>query len=518
MSASDTHTAQSELEAHHQAYFHIFQTVIKKRGLAPEQQQQTLARIKAYQQTKIKNSDDYLDHIPVFARALGVRADQLGAFIGSNLLKALHQVEERMAAQRKVTQNATKIKNDPEIQNSILKELVSSLGSLIAAPDHFQNMDMGLLALSIGGRIHQSASAAASNPMSASPIAEPAVDNKAAGRAPVGEVSILEEILSKLGAALKVDSRLEVPDFPREMAAEMAAATPTIEADTQQAGPLREDSILSEIVNKLGAALKTEAKLVVPDFPREMAAEMAAATPTIEPASGADVPTQETSILEEILNKIGGALKADTKLVVPAFPADMQAAMDPLGSVDTAGPEDDSAEEFEALDLSFGDFCDALRKVQQFQTQKDAQGYQQWLNQEASPGTRIALGIRKIDARLQKDPGLNRSEELYNLAVTNEASLEQTEELQQRLQRYQRMYQLQNQFVARVKTQPPVVLQAFQKIWPQVKLIVDDESELEGRMQRLKIPMLQITNPKLKAAVTNMLKTYFTKLGEFENG
>ena len=353
---------------------------------------------------------------------------------------------------------------DPSVKKSILKEIALTLGSVVEAPSRFVAQERGLLALSIGSDLILSQTAQQESAVS--PAITVTGKDEAGASAQPKEVSILEEIISSLGSSLTNQEKLIVPPFPKAMREEMEAAQLSVASTPSDSeDPTKEPSILEEIVSSLGGSLTNQEKLIVPPFPKAILEEMEGAS-IMPPESAAEAPS------------------------VPPF---------------------------EPVELSFGQYQDAMKKVRIFQQNRDSSGYRDWLTSKATPAMRLLLSLQKSETRHRRGEAVQWDDVYYESAQVEGLTAEQARELHKRMGKYARMQQLQSQFISKVKQQPPVVLQAFQKLWPQIQLILADEGTAESRMKQLKFPLLQITNPKLKAAMTRMLEPLFQKMDEIRN-
>lgn len=512
--STDTATAQEELEAYHLAYMHIFRNIVAKKGLPAERQKQILLKIKSFQETKIRDVDSYLDHIPDFANVLAVKPDQLGAFIGSNLLKALHQVQAQQAQKKKLAAQATKVVNDPEVKKSILKEIILTIGPVIEPPGKFTSIDMGLMSLELNGtRVNPVSLKNDPASLGVTTVTGKQADDSGAA-ASTKETPLLEEFLQVLGADHAILERLVVPAFPKDMMApelSVASAQPATDSSGDRS---KERSILQEIVDSFGNDLTVSEKLVVPAFPAGQSAQPTLDTPTATiPTGGSGI--EGGSILTEIIKLPEFSGGSSEKLVVKSsipgagglLPGNDQATED---AASAALPD------WEPIEFTYGDYDLAIRKVQNFQAKKDGAGYKAWLEADSTDRIKLMLALRKLDSGILQGKTVNLDDEHYNLSRNFDLHLDQVKEFHGRLKTMMRLQKLVAMFISKVKAQPKPILAGFQKIWPQVKLILNDQGTVESRMHQLKIPMLQIMDPQIKKAVMNMMQKLFTKFTEIE--
>lgn len=506
-------TDKEELQAYHLAYFQIFRTILKKRGIEPARQKPLLQKLRQFQHARIKNIDDYLDHIPDFARALGVKPDQLGVYIGSNLLKALQMVKDQLEQQKKIAAPAavTAVK-ETAATRSILQEVINNFGQAVKAPDRFKPYQMGFLKLDQAGQ----------------EIIGRGYYEMQGAKAPATTVT-----------GKSIDPESNPPDSPGlvtdpgETSVPVSVSAPALPVET---------SILKEILEKFGDAIKTEGKLVVPQFPTSATAISESTTPRsteatanakdssspVTQVAGLNKETQVQtvpgveggSILAEILETFGADLKVSGKLVVDVGVSrgEGSGASNGMPPADTQMAPNQAAvpvqPAFESVDFDFSDYSQITKKIQTFQTSKNAEGYRAWLKSEASAAARSLMGFRNLESRERKGQQLNWPDEYYSLAINVGLQKEQLQDLHKRIQHFDRMQRLINQFVSQVKTKPAPIVQAFKKIWPQVRLIFNDEDDAKGRMSQLKIPLLQISDPEIKQQIKILMEPIFLRLDQ----
>ncbi|MCR9142392.1 MAG: hypothetical protein NXI24_09080 [bacterium] len=522
----------SELEAHQRAYLQIFRAILKKKNATPEQAKAVLGKLQQYVAARIKAPDDFLDHIPNFAKGLAVRPEALSAFIGSNLLPALENVKKQMREAAAEAASAPAMGgapagnsavSDAEVADSVLKELEREVGTIVAEQQRFNSEDMGHLRLvslnggqDIPGKSLREAmgvsappvaeapapgagadgakipvTGAASGSGGGSPAAEPGAAQQPAPLS-LSEKSIIEEILEQFGEELVVSGPLHVPAFPRSQSE--TPAQPAAAAAASPAGPA-----------------------AVGDAAAAGAAGEATPAPAAAPAGEV-----EPSIIGEILEQFGDDLTVTGPLVMRAdgtgqsgagAVAGGDAGMPGLPAADAGGmgAGEPPPVELPEVPLSFQQFMDVVRKLQEFQSSGDRAAYSQWLTGEAGDGGKAMVGLRNVDARVKRGDDVHWPDEYQKIAGHMMLETGQIESLHRRIARFQKLQQLLNQFIASVKTKEPPLIAAVKKIWPQVRLLFNDEWEAESMMSKLKIPLLQIPDPALKAQVQSLMMPLLKK-------
>ncbi|MEQ9363765.1 MAG: hypothetical protein RIF32_05965, partial [Leptospirales bacterium] len=509
-----------ELEAHQRANLQIFRAILKKKNATPDQAKAVLGKLQQYVAARIKAPDDFLDHIPNFAKGLAVRPEALSAFIGSNLLPALENVKKQMRAAAASAATAVAadgasaktsgaaVISDAEAADSVLKELERQVGVIVADQQRFTGEDMGYLRLvSLNGgqdvpgkSLREAMGMPAAAAVEASPVSVPARVGDDGGAVP---------------------GRSAAPGAARD------AAPPSTPAS------LRETSIIQEIIEQFGEELVVAGPLHVPAFPKRPGEAPAAAGPagTAAPASGvpdagrsgtvsdpgagsapavsasAAVET-EASVIVEILDQFGDELSVSGPLVLRE--AGGGSGGGPRPGVAPVAVEMEAAEpaapvELPEVPLSFQQYMDVMRKLQEFQTSGDQGAYREWLTGAAGDGGKAMVGLRNVEARAKRGDAVHWPDEYEKISSHMHLHAGQIESLHRRIGRFQKLQQLLNQFIASVKAKEPALVGALKKIWPQVRLLFNDDWEADAMMSRLKIPLLQIPDPALKSRVQSLM-------------
>ncbi|MBX7056466.1 MAG: hypothetical protein K1X75_00265 [Leptospirales bacterium] len=494
---------REELEAHFRAYLQIFRAVLKKRSLPPDQEASALARVKAIAQD-LARPDDYLERIPDFARELGVRQEALAQFIGANLLTALDAVQRQLREKRHAEASLPAAEPSapakspavpPQARGDLfLQELLNVCGTLMQQSDRFEELEMGALKLL-----------------------------RPAGEALSRYASELQgqAVAPAEAATADTAARSPAPQAKPGVAPLARTATPA----PSVAPPPVEQSILQEVLDRFSRDLKAEGTLVPRDYAEESGAEESptapsdrpAARPTVQsvaarspPQAEATVAVKEASILEQVIKLYGGVLTAQGRLA-PQSGVPETSGEAPLLSDQSEADEDPS--EVDEIDLEpipfiFQEYLAVLRLLQEFQSKGDQDGYKRWFA-TLGEGARAQVGLRNLEARHRQSP-LQWSSEYSNLAGRMGLEAGQVAELHQRLRRFQQMQQALNEFTVRIRSNPPPVVEALKRIWPQIRLLFNDDVwDAESMMSRLKIPLLQITDAALKQRIMDLLAPVF---------
>lgn len=544
MASAQSAAAQEELEAHLHAYQQIFRAVIRKRNLPPETGAAMLGKLKPLQQA-ITHPDEYLDRIGDFAQALGVKPEALASFIGANLLPALEGVRRELKKRKADAAAAASAAPTPAVRaaegaaqsapgpasstvragDSFLAELLRSVGGATAPGDRFVEEDYGILKLIGAGGERLGRSASALPPGAISGVAAEAAVPVADAAPSPGVAHDLESVVSPAAAPGRGDPG--PAGRPASAGASRAAAPAAVSG-----GPER--SILAELLEKCGAYLNVTERLEPRDYAEEtIPVDEAPPAHAVDPTAGqSDAnsgpvaprappvrPQRETqsegSILAEILSRFGNALNVTGPLEPSSGLPDEApsgAPLSPAGAIDLLGASAEAAGEndFDYLPLTFQDYLNHVKSVQDFQASGDQAAYRTWLGQ-GSDATRAVVGLRNLEVRSRGEAGaFDWDQEYEKLAAYMQLDTEQIAELHRRIRCFEQMHRKLNEFIAAVKSNPPPVVDAMKRIWPQVRLLFNEETwQADRMMTRLKIPLLQIPDPALKERVSVMMRPLF---------
>lgn len=494
----------SELEIHYRAYIQIFQAVLKKKLSDPARLNAALGDLRKYLEQNVKNPDAFIDHIPEFAKRMGVDAGQLGAFIGANFLKALSAAKQQLEAQASASASApssapvsaagttssagatvTGAAPPPSAkERPILKELQERFGSLLQPQERFVPVDWGLVKLvSTKGEVQARSFAFYEGGVMPEPIAAPtpvapAADSaKPAAAAPVRpaaappvmikESSIIKEILEKFGSHLDIPGKL-VPKEYGDMDDDEPAAVPIPETPVAAAGP-------------------------------------ATAAPTVARTPAPAAPAvKEVSIIKEILNKFGSVLDIHGKLVPKSgLDAGLVDDDDDDDAVGQAQPE--SARDIPRLTIAFVEYLDIIKALQEFQKSGDQNAYRQWLNGLTVPGKAV-VGLRNLEGKARRGADVYWPDEYYNLSSHTGTMPESIQLLHEDTRRYEQVQRLLTRFTDSIRQMDPPTLQAARTIWPQIRLLFNEPGDESALVSRMKIVLLQVVDAGRKAKIQEVLE------------
>ncbi len=495
----------SELEIHYRAYLQIFQAVLKKKITDPARLNASLADLRKFLEQNVQNPDAFIDHIPEFARRMGVDAGQLGAFVGANFLKALSAAKQQLEAQSNAaaapsapaavsapapSAGTTVTGTVPPVaakERPILKEIQERFGSLVQPSERFVSVDWGLVKLvSAKGEIPARSFAffetgvmpepiAVAAPVveEAKPAAAAPVRSQAAAPVMIKETSIIKEILEKFGSHLDIPGKL-VPKEYDEFQADVPAAPVPVAAvsPSSTAGP--------------AAAAPAMARAPVPSAPMP----------------------KEISIIKEILNRFGSVLDVHAKLVP-------KSGLD--GGFVSDDDDDDDADagsgsapatashDIPRLTIAFVEYLDIVKALQEFQKSGDQNGYKQWLGGLNVPGKAI-VGLRNLEGKARRGADVYWPDEYYNLSNHTGTRPESIQLLHEDTRRYEQVQRLLTRFTDSIRQMDPPTLQAARTIWPQIRLLFNEPGDEKALVSRMKIVLLQVVDQGRKAKIQEILE------------
>ena len=508
----------SELELHFAAYDEIFRAALTKTALDDAGRTARLDDARAFLRANVQHTDDFIAQIGGLARVLGVKEPALGAFIGANFLKALQMVRRRAAQAGQAAASgvapgaAAQTAPAAKKYTSILHEIVERFGPIVSG-GQFVPLDDGFLkfvgpageilpmGLSEGSPETAKAPGAATSPAPGSVGADrTAVAGKSAETAPAErpapaprapEKPILKEILERFGSVLDVHGKLE-PSNGLEGGG-------GVDSDEDEEG---DDELHAEgaVESSIGAQAGT----------------------TITSARSAPAP-HETSIIAEILEKFGSHLDVHEKLVpsTGVEPGDYDDSDsgdedDDDGHSETTVRDDSgyaaAGPAFPALPLDFEAYMATLRRVQQFQTNGQDAEYRRWLSSEASPSEKAMVGLRNLEARA-KGEAVDWDAHYASLSAHLEGvSTGQLANLHQRLRGFGQIHQLIGRVKAGLQGKPQPFVNAMRAIWPNLLLLLNEDTDVAGYQAEFRIAMLAIPDASARGQVETFLRPVFEKL------
>ncbi|MEQ8350396.1 MAG: hypothetical protein RH862_02860 [Leptospiraceae bacterium] len=508
-----------ELKAHLLAYFKLIQSVLGKRPGTPEQKRQVYQQLQKHLIEKAHSVDDLIEEIPRMASTMGVPPQNLSSFISQNFFKALEIA--RQDIQKSGTESgeskgpAQAVTKDPARDHDLIGELLETFGPIVQAPNKFVPGEMGAIkmmtpngeklpsSLTGGSSESEDATAGSSKPAAtdqgpskesttsgpSSATSAKKVTGKGPGILPQKDEPLIQEILNKFGNHLDVHEKLEPAAFPRNFKPSSSEESTAASDDSAGSG----DSAPSPAP----AGVKTNA---VPK----------SAGPVIE------WPDEDIGLIQEILESFGndlavhGRLEPSDGLATPGSasrkqtsePASQTAAIStPATELDKAPP---------SAPISFARYTEIRGQLARFQKSGDQQGYRQYL-QDLGEEEKLVVPLRNLENKLQKNPSLKASDEIYHLSTQLGVSAEKLAGFRSAMLRYDRIQLLLNDFVQRVKKGPAPLMKAVQSIWSQVRLLLNQVDQPESMRSQMKFLLLGIQDPEVKKKTQEILESLLNR-------
>jgi len=494
LSASAVLAVADELELHFRAYSKLFAAVLQKKNAPPEARAQVSSRLQDYLKKNIHSTDDFINHIARFAQMLAVPENALATFIGANFMSALAAARKEMQTSSrpevvKAPTPAAPPSSKPRVFTSIIDEILHKFGGLVQPPDHFEELELGLLKFvsddgdllpaTLGGPSAAPASSqsgpaatvtgkapmAAGTAQTAAPASTPAA-KPAFLRPP--EKPLIDEILEKFGNVLDIPEKLEVPDFgPEPPAAAGAGATAASASPAAAAGAGN------------------------------------VSTPAPRPVSR----KKEEQLIDEILNKFGNVLDIPGTL----HPAD---GLGSPASMGDGGVEqesytpsyEDHAPSFEPIPCSFQEFMAVMRLLQEFRTSGNQDGYKVWLTEKAGTVGKAIVGLRNMEGRLSAGQFAAEYQSLGQRLGVEALAME---DLHGRTRVYARMQKEVSELTQKLKQMQPDAIAQVRRIWPQILLLFNEPGTVDGYESQMKMILLQVSVPALREKIIELLRPTF---------
>ncbi|MCE9597419.1 MAG: hypothetical protein K8S54_05565 [Spirochaetia bacterium] len=485
-----------ELTRHKQAYLQLFKSVLSKRPLDQAGRDALMRRLSDHMNSVIKTPDDLIPRIPEFAGMLGVNQQTLATFIGTNFLQALQFVQKQQAQVQ--SQAPAPVQPAAKKSGSFLVEIIHFCPPQLPSGSKFITADTGFLKLITPQGEVQSQSFLAS-----------------------GESGGVVEVNFDAQAQPQVTDTTGAPPV---RAAQPAAQAPR---PAPRPAPSGEKSILQEMLERFGSSIDIPGKLVLRDYGSdepddeeevEEEAEVAAAptqgAPTPQKTSTPQPSKREISILREILDKFGNMLDIPEKLVPRSF-ADENAEDD----FDSEEEESEDAQmeghvpvvETE-VPFSFANYLDTLKKIQDFQTSQDQDGYRKWLMTVASIESKVLVAVRNFEKKEKAGMPINWQDEYYSLANRLAAEMNYIGRVHRHLKKLANVHSIWNALMQVARTAAPAQMEDLKRLWPQIKLLFDEGGSESTLNSRLQILLLAVPDPDRKDKIKSILAPYLKQL------
>ncbi len=512
--------AESELELHFAAYDEILQAVLGKLPLDGAARAARLERARQHLRGTVRHTEDFLGQLGGCASALGVKEAAFTTFVGANFLKALQLARRRAAeAARAPAADAGRPQAGKQPAagqaaqkkyTSLMAEIVETFGPIISG-GRFVPLDDGMLKfVGPSGEVLPASYGTPgvdSGPEAPSPEAAPqaAAAVPAAGARPaparpapapaprVAEKPIIKEILEKLGSVLDIHGKLE-PSTGLE--GQVADADDEDESDAPETAEPNGNGGAAAVAVPAGRITSARAPVAPPEKP----------------------------IIAEILEKLGSSLDVHQKLVPTsgiepggfdegeADDEEGEAGEGDAGESGVAEMGQDLGVAFEPLPLDFEAYMKTLRRLQEYQAAGHEADYRRWLTSEASASEKALVGLRNLEARA-RDGSVDWNAQYRNLSTHMDGvSPDQLAHFHQRLRGFHQIHQLVGRVKAAMQGKPPALVNAMRSIWPNLLLLLNEDTDVSGYQSEFRIALLAVPDPAVRSQLENFLRPVFEKL------
>lgn len=479
-----------ELARHKQAYLELFKGVLSRRPLDAGQKQALLDRLSGHMDSVIKTTDDLMTRIPEFAGMLGVGAQPLSTYIGTNFLQALQIVGKRQAAAPQAAASAAQVKKTASFLGEVVQLSILPSGSKFVPHDagflklitpQGEVFSQSFLASGESGGVVQinfeappvDAPAAPAAPGQVKPVQQPRP--AAAPGAQAQEASFLREILDRFGSTLDIPGKLVPRDYGSDIEDVEITDEPEVE-EVPAAGPAS------------------------PDTPR--------------PQAPAPSGRREHSILKEILDKFGSQLDIPGKLVPRDYGSDIEEVDIGQESEEEEMTESAAPQQAAPIPFSFGSYVDTLKKLQDFQTAGNQDGYKVWLSREASPEAKILVAVRNFEKRVRAGQDVQWQDEYYSLGLRLGSSADYVRRVHMHLNTLGRVHHVWGSLMQKARSSPPQLMEDLKRLWPQIRLLFDEGGTEQSLNSRMQIMLLAVPDPARKDAVRSVLAPHLSMLAQ----
>lgn len=493
-------TLEDELAEHVRAYLFLLDSVLKKSPLDLATKSTTLKRLRDYLDTNIRSTDEFIDHIPEFARMIGVPEKQLSQFIGSNFLKALHMLQQGGAEARSGSNDGAASRG--EGAESILNELLSLPGYSWNPAHRFVSIDFGLLKivrpegdlLPAGYANYYGAQAAQDLPAKERPpqpeeksapkiVTVASTRQKKEEREAPPEIPILDEILQKFGPILSISERL-VPS----------------------------DGIVEEIETERIPVLPEAVSVV------ETVAEQPS-TPLQHRVEREVIP--EKPVIDEILEKFGSILSIRQRLEPEGEIVDSSVSSDEPDEAEQFGAPEHEYDPIhpptvEPLPFSFGEYYGLVQIVHSYQKTGDRDGYNRWAN--GAP--QIERAVLRIRGLIQQEKGnATPPWELEYAKIARFLNIHESSvrELKERIEKYEGVQRALNELTRELRDRPPLVA-AVKTCWNQIRELLEEPTGEYEVIARLKILLLQVEGDAARIELFRIIEPQARKIARIFAG
>ncbi|MCB1142020.1 MAG: hypothetical protein H7A24_09580 [Leptospiraceae bacterium] len=539
-------TQYGEFLTYYHAHLQIFQMFINEKLTVPQGEKDDIYKtLKNFMVQNVKKTDHFFENVNTFAQTLKTNQPTLTEFLNLNFMTVLTKVQNKLEAQE-----LEKLAKRDDF-SSICEEIEVKIGEIFPFGSRFimkdgllvvEHMKTGTITKPVGllAEMKEEQDKIAAEPPPSTPgrkkpatslVEEDSVETPGGVSQPVAkkvqpplqiEISILKEIVDTFGDSftgekleLKEEELLPMPSIPEK------------EAPVKQAGIL--DDIDDLDLNEETSQPPPKEKGLLDDVDDlDLSDDEPASSP--EPQK---VEVDATGILDDILTKPqvqalpieededeetpdteemepeDDLLAGIDDIVVESKPAPPppQPVLDPpkLKLVPEKKPIDHSER------FNFQMYSDLNKKIFQFKSQNDIQGYNQWLK---TLGT-LEKSYVSIRTNLSKEMGgmkVDWNSYFQNIASKSDISVDSLKKLRSRILHLDKTKAFLDRSIKELRNQPPEVIQVLKTGWPHILTtfgFAPDYNSVESKLRNL---LTRVKSDQPRKAIEKILYLAIDKL------
>jgi transcriptional regulator with XRE-family HTH domain len=447
-------TPYGEFLSYFHAHLEIFKRYCKTKNFPSSKMDKDIAKLKSFMASNVKNVDQYFPNIPKFAEILGVSKDQLSEFLNANFLEVLPTVQEKFKKAE-----IGKLENSPDREfERVTEEILEKTGFIFPAGKIFKQQGMlVVLEDSATGEIIEPQGMMAG--ISPPPPAVIGADSKTSGA-------------NAKPIAVKI-----IPDHP----------------------------LLEEIAG-IYEGNNSEQKLISENEKEEDPTE-----------AKEEIKASQDDILEDI---------EDLDFEEPEESEsdshhDYSGVLDDLGDILGHGEEDSESLPDtppipeEIINFNIPEYLDIARKIQAFQTQKDAAGYQTWLSQ-ANDLVKVVVAVRSHHLKETKGEKISWDAVINQIEDKSSYDSSSLDLLKEKIINFNWVRIGLDRGLSELKKGSPDLINIVKKAWPHLQSSFYDSPDYTKVLSNLKIIVGKVPNPdhrkeigRVVTLVLNFLKTKY---------
>ncbi|MCC5815087.1 MAG: hypothetical protein JJT78_10045 [Leptospira sp.] len=449
-------TPYGEFLSYFHAHLEIFKRFCKSKNIPGAKMDKDISKLKSFMASNVKNVDQYFPNIPKFAEILGVSKDQLSEFLNANFLEVLPTVQEKFK-----NAEINKLENSPDREfERVTEEILEKTGFIFPSGKTFRQQGMlVVLEDTATGEITEPQGLMAG--ISGPPPAVIGADSKSGTNAakPIAVKVIPDHpFLEELAGIYEGDnSDQKIIPFSEK---EEEPAEEKVEIKASQ------DDILEDIEDL--------------DF---------------EEPEESDTSSESQQDYSGVLDDLGDILGHND-----------------VGSEDLPQPPPVPDE---IINFSIPEYLEIVKKIQTFQAQKDAAGYQSWLSQ-SSDLIKVAVAVRNYHLKETKGEKISWDTVLIQIEEKSSYNNQSLTLLKEKVVNYNWVRIGLDKGLTELKKGSADLINMVKKAWPHIQSSFHDSPDYAKVLNNLKLIVAKVPDPdhrkeigRVVTLVLNFLKTKF---------